>query len=58
MHKTFNTANSKSDDNADLNNIKNHLKPKLENSREFSLSFVTESFILKELRNPKNQQGH
>ena len=51
MHKTFNTANSNSDENADLNNIKNHLKPKLENSPEFSISFVTESFILKELQN-------
>ena len=53
MHKAFNTANSNSDENADLNDIKNNLKPKLENSPEFSVSFVTESFILKECQNLK-----
>ena len=53
VHKTLSTETNINNvsKNPDLNNIKDSVKVKLESNPEFSISMVTESFILKELQN-------
>ena len=55
VHKTLSSETNINyvSENSDLNNIKDRVKVKLARSPEFSISMVTESFILKDLQNLK-----
>ena len=59
IHKTFSTENNINDqsEHPDVNNIKEHVKVYLEKAPEFSIPFVTETFILKQLQSLKTDKA-
>ena len=59
IHTKFNTDNNCNNHtgHADLNTINDHVKEKLENTSEFSIPFVTEAFILKQLLTVKTDKA-
>ena len=59
IHTKFSTENNcnTQSEHPDLNTINDHVKAKLEKNTEFSIPFVTEAFILKQLQHLKTDKA-